>query len=74
VPIVPVGIGGSERAMPKGAKFIRPRKVHVVIGKPIEASTDATSPKDQRDAARQLTVELHIELQRLFDIAQARVL
>lgn len=74
VPIVPVGIGGSERAMPKGAKFIRPRKVHVVIGKPIQASTSATSPKEQRDAARQLTVELHVELQRLFDMAQARVL
>ena len=25
VPIVPVGIGGSERAMPKGAKFIFPQ-------------------------------------------------
>ena len=37
-------------------------------------STNATSPKDQRDAARQLTVDLHAELQRLFDIAQARVL
>ena len=74
VPIVPVGIGGSERAMPKGAKFIRPSKLHVVVGKPIQASTNATSPKDQRDAARQLTVELHRELQRLFDIAQARVL
>lgn len=74
VPIIPVGIGGSERAMPKGAKFIRPRKLHVVVGKPIQASTDATSPKDQRDAARQLTVDLHAELQRLFDTAQARVL
>ena len=29
VPIVPVGIGGSERVMPKGARFIYPRKVHV---------------------------------------------
>jgi 1-acyl-sn-glycerol-3-phosphate acyltransferase len=74
VPIVPVGIGGSDRAMPKGAKFIRPSKVYVVIGKPIQASTSATSPKEQRDGARQLTVELHVELQRLFDIAQARVL
>ncbi len=74
VPIIPVGIGGSERAMPKGAKFIRPHKLHVVVGKPIQASTDATSPKDQRDAARQLTVDLHAELQRLFDTAQARVL
>jgi 1-acyl-sn-glycerol-3-phosphate acyltransferase len=74
VPIVPVGIGGSERAMPKGAKYIRPSRLHVVIGEPIQASTDATSPKEQRDAARQLTVDLHRELQRLFDIAQARVL
>ena len=56
VPIVPVGIGGSERAMPKGAKFISPRKVHVVIGKPILQTTAVTgSPKEQRDAARQVT-------------------
>lgn len=74
VAIVPVGIGGSERAMPKGAKFIRPSRLHVAIGPPIQASTDATTPKEQRDAARKLTVDLHAELQRLFDIAQARVM
>ena len=73
VPIVPVGIGGSERAMPRGAKYIRPAKVHVVVGKPIATLTNADNPKAQRDAARQLTGELHEELQRLFDIAQARV-
>jgi 1-acyl-sn-glycerol-3-phosphate acyltransferase len=73
IPIVPVGIGGSERAMPKGAKFISPRKVHVVIGKPLQTASVTGSPKAQRDAARQLTIELHTELQRLFDIAQARV-
>ena len=73
VPIVPVGIGGSERAMPKGAKLISPRKVHVVIGKPLQTSTVTGSPKAQRDAARRLTTELHAELQRLFDLAQARV-
>ncbi|MEP7047673.1 MAG: lysophospholipid acyltransferase family protein [Ilumatobacteraceae bacterium] len=71
-PIVPVGIGGSERAMPKGAKFIRPSKLHVVVGKPICISTDAKTPKEQRDAARQLTVELQHEMQRVFDLAQAR--
>jgi 1-acyl-sn-glycerol-3-phosphate acyltransferase len=73
VPIVPVGIGGSERAMAKGAKFIRPSKLHVVVGKPIPVSKNAESPKAQRDAARRITKELHAELQRLFDIAQARV-
>ncbi len=35
VPIIPVGIGGSERVMPKHAKFVFPRKVHVEIGPPI---------------------------------------
>jgi 1-acyl-sn-glycerol-3-phosphate acyltransferase len=73
VPIVPVGIGGSERAMRKGAKYISPRKLHVVIGRPIQVAKDAGTPKEQRDAARRLTVELRAELQRLFDTAQARV-
>jgi 1-acyl-sn-glycerol-3-phosphate acyltransferase len=31
VPIIPVGIGGSERAMPKGAKFIRPSKLRALV-------------------------------------------
>jgi len=76
VPIVPVGIGGSEAAMPKGAKFIKPRKVHVAVGAPIMGATQAragATPKEQRDLARTITIELHDELQRLFDIAQARV-
>ncbi len=35
VPVVPIGIGGSERAMPRGSAIPRPRRVEVVIGKPI---------------------------------------
>lgn len=73
VPIVPVGIGGSERVMPKGAKFIRPRKVHVVVGAPLQVPADVTSPKAQRDAAKLLSKQLHEDLQRLFDLAQAHV-
>lgn len=71
VPIVPVGIGGSERVMPKGTKFIYPRKLRVIVGPPLCAPA-AASPKEQRAATRQLTIELHAELQRLFDLAQAR--
>lgn len=70
-PIIPVGIGGSERVMPKGAKFIHPRKVHVVIGEPVRVPTDGTS-KEQRQAVRDTTEVLHAELQRLFDRAEAR--
>jgi 1-acyl-sn-glycerol-3-phosphate acyltransferase len=70
-PIIPVGIGGSERAMPKGAKFIHPKKLHVIIGPAIPAPT-GENQKLQRDAVRATTQHLHAELQRLFDIAEAR--
>ncbi len=36
VPIIPVGISGSDRVMPRGARFVFPRKVHVLIGAPIQ--------------------------------------
>jgi 1-acyl-sn-glycerol-3-phosphate acyltransferase len=78
VPIVPIGIGGSARVMPRHAKFIRPAKVCVVIGEPIwvidPADTDAmTSARTPRPAVRAATERLSIELQRLFDLAQSRV-
>ena len=34
--VVPVGIGGSDRAMPKGAKLPRPSKIRIVVGAPID--------------------------------------
>jgi len=43
VPIVPIGIGGSERAMPRGSSFPRPRRVNVVIGTPVPAPRPATT-------------------------------
>jgi 1-acyl-sn-glycerol-3-phosphate acyltransferase len=70
-PIIPVGIGGSERAMPKGAKFIYPRKLYVMVGEPITVPTAGTS-KEQREAMRAATAQLQNELQRLFDLAQTR--
>jgi 1-acyl-sn-glycerol-3-phosphate acyltransferase len=35
VPVVPVYVAGSFDAYPKGARWIRPRKVHVYYGPPI---------------------------------------
>lgn len=69
VPIIPVGIGGSEAAMPKGAKLLRPVKVRLVVGAPIvvEHGDDGKVP---RRAVRETTEQLHTELQRLFDAAQ----
>ena len=69
VPIIPVGIGGSERVMPKGSKMIYPRKCVVVIGKPIQTVMNGTE-RIPRSALKDLSTNLSGELQRLFDEAQ----
>jgi 1-acyl-sn-glycerol-3-phosphate acyltransferase len=71
VPIVPVGIGGSERAMPKGARFIRPVRVHVIVGEPIEVRLPE-GRRVPRAAVREASDQLHARLQDLFDEAQTR--
>ena len=44
--VVPVGIGGSDRAMPPSAIFPRPAKVRIVVGTPIEPpSSDGRVPR-----------------------------
>lgn len=67
VPIVPVGIGGSERVMPKGSKFIYPRKVRVIVGAPLPPPEPGPSGRVPRDAVRKLSNELHATLQELYD-------
>lgn len=71
VPIFPVGIGGSDRVMPRGAKFVYPRKVYVEIGPPIRAEIGANG-KASRKAIAAVTDQLHTELQRLYDGVRAR--
>jgi 1-acyl-sn-glycerol-3-phosphate acyltransferase len=77
VPIIPVGIGGSARVMPRHAKMIHPHKVWVVIGAPIRVAdtteTERGSKRVSRQAVHEATEELRVELQRLFDLAQSRV-
>ena len=69
VPIIPVGIGGSEGVMPKGSKMIYPRKCVIVVGEPIVAVADE-SGRIPRSAVKDITVQLTAELQRLFNEAQ----
>jgi 1-acyl-sn-glycerol-3-phosphate acyltransferase len=71
-PIVPVGIGGSERAMPKGAKFIRPVQLRMVIGEPLHPPVTEGGTRAPRRAVRELTEELKGRLQVLFDEAEGR--
>lgn len=72
VPIVPVGIGGTERAMPKGRYLAIPRKLTLVIGQPIVAPAREEGKRVKRSQVRQVTEQLSDELQKLFDEAQIR--
>jgi 1-acyl-sn-glycerol-3-phosphate acyltransferase len=68
VPVVPVGIGGSERAMPKGKSYLRPSKCVVLVGPPI--APPSKEGRASRRAVKDFSAHLHGELQRLFDEAQ----
>jgi 1-acyl-sn-glycerol-3-phosphate acyltransferase len=71
VPIVPVGIGGSEWAMRKGDRMIHPVKVAMVIGEPIEVPSSLEG-RVTRPQIRKSTEALQAELQRVFDDALVR--
>jgi 1-acyl-sn-glycerol-3-phosphate acyltransferase len=70
VPIVPVGIGGSEAAMPKGSKMVWPRKMTLVVGTPLAPPPPAPSGRVPRQAISRLTDELATAIQEVFDRAQ----
>jgi 1-acyl-sn-glycerol-3-phosphate acyltransferase len=72
VPIVPVGIGGTEWAMPRGSRGIRPVKVAVVVGPAIPPPARSANGRLPRRALAETTEALRAELQRLFDDALAR--
>jgi 1-acyl-sn-glycerol-3-phosphate acyltransferase len=71
-PIVPIGIGGTADAMPKGSKFVRPVKVHVVVGTPLEAPERSARGRVPRHQVHDATEKLRTALQGVFDIARAR--
>ena len=71
-PILPVGIGGSARAMPRGAKFFRPVKVCVVVGEPLVPEVPEPGHTPSRRAVKELTQRLATELQAVFDEARVR--
>jgi 1-acyl-sn-glycerol-3-phosphate acyltransferase len=70
VPIVPLGIGGSERAMPRGSRRLRPGRIALVVGKPIWPPPASGSGRASRRVVQELTDRLHEELQVVFDEAQ----
>jgi 1-acyl-sn-glycerol-3-phosphate acyltransferase len=71
-PLLPIGIGGSSEAMPLGARFVRPHKVVLVIGPPIVPPPGDGTGRVKRRVVRELTEQLEVELQQLYDDARRR--
>ena len=68
VPLIPLGIAGSDKAMPHGARLIRPAKVFLVVGEPvIPPEFEGRVP---RQAVEDLTEQLRDSLQEAFDHAR----
>jgi 1-acyl-sn-glycerol-3-phosphate acyltransferase len=64
VPIVPVGIGGSEQILPSGTRRPRIRRVAIVVGQPI--APPAHDGRVRRREVNELTDALRLELQAAF--------
>lgn len=62
--VVPVGIGGSENVMPRGAKFPRPAKIRIVVGEAIVPPV--TDGRASRSAITAKSEELRTALQAVY--------
>jgi 1-acyl-sn-glycerol-3-phosphate acyltransferase len=69
--IVPVGIGGSASVMPKGKRIPRPRRIHLVVGRPIAPPERTEGGRVSRAKLRQTTDQLSESIQELYDRAVA---
>jgi 1-acyl-sn-glycerol-3-phosphate acyltransferase len=72
-PIVPVGIAGTDLAMPKGAKVPRLHKVEVVIGERVPAPVAPNGGRVPRSLVAATTASLRGALQAAYDEATARL-
>ncbi|RMH68131.1 MAG: 1-acyl-sn-glycerol-3-phosphate acyltransferase [Actinomyces sp.] len=67
--VVPVGVAGTEEAMPPGARLPRRRPVAIVVGAPL----DPPAGRVTRPALRAFSEQVSARLQEVFDEARALV-
>lgn len=68
--IVPVGIGGSDLAMPKGRRIPKRMRIRVVVGQPIEAPDRSEGGRVSLRRVHTATAELAQRIQHVYDQAR----
>ncbi len=69
--IVPVGIGGTVSVMPKGTRYPKPSKVHMIVGRTLSAPARSAGGRVPRSQVHQMTEDLGASLQDLYKRAVA---
>lgn len=70
VPVVPVAIGGTERAMGIGVRMPRPRTVRFVWGEPLPPPVTNDRGRLSREDLTRYSEDLRETLQQMFDAVQ----
>lgn len=71
-PIVPIGIGGSDLAMPKGKVLPKPLTIQVVIGPALPPPPRTGGGRVSRSSVHAATDDLVAKLQAVYDEARAK--
>lgn len=69
--IVPVGIGNSDRAMPKGSRIPKPLRIRVVVGEALDPPERSGGGRVSRSRVHATTEELRERIQQVYDQARA---
>lgn len=70
--IVPIGIGNSDAAMPKGRKIPKRLRIEVVVGEPLAPPAKSERGRVSRSSVKKTTDELRQRIQAVYDEARAR--
>lgn len=69
-PMVPIGVGGTDRVMPKGAKFPRPGRVRLAVGAPVLPPERSERGRVPRNKVHAMSEQLREALQQQYDLVR----
>jgi 1-acyl-sn-glycerol-3-phosphate acyltransferase len=73
-PIIPIGIGGSDVAMPKGRRIPKPVRTRVVVGEPLAPPARTETGRVPRSHIHGTTEALREAIQSVYDEARRDVM